>query len=194
MWQFCFIKQSKKNHESLKRDDMKRTMLTLAVTLTLIVQQAAAGDLQYVGLDRKIMMASFGSPANPGTEIRDLAIVSERAQRDFRNRMPQAVAKWYKVEDGYIARFSDDGIVTTVFYTQRGSWMYTMHSSDATKLDSYERATLREAYSRHHAYYIQRIEHDLGNCTLIYLESNDDFRTVTMAGDDIQELKRFYKR
>lgn len=188
--QLCFIKQA--TIINLKAGNMKQTIFLLTVTATLVFQQLRADDLKYVKLIRPVTQASFSVPPS-GNALTDPAGRNERAMKDFQRRMPGVDASWYVIEDGYMAKVEGAQVKTTIGYDKKGAWLYTMQASDKQLLYDEELKAIGSNYPAHRITHVQRVEHQLGNCILVYLEGKKDYRTIVMNDQSIYVMQRLLK-
>ena len=74
---------------------------------------------------------------NENSTAKDAAVISMRALRDFAKTFKNVAGeKWYKVSDGFMASFTDNGIETKVAYeiTHDADPVYIFKIEDSTTL------------------------------------------------------------
>src|SRR5580692_518517 len=77
----------------------------------------------------------FGAATMISAGSETINTINTRAVRDFvRNYKVAVDEKWYKVSNGYIARFVLNGIESMAAYNTRGHWMFSIIYYDEKKL------------------------------------------------------------
>src|SRR5260221_3142518 len=141
---------------------MKKTTLSLAsfcILATLAINVAKAQTTNKSGIaDSKSMEISFafGEVTLINSSSENLNAINTKAVRDFdKNYKAVTDEKWYKVSNGYLARFASNGNENMAAYDLKGHWRFTISYYDEKKLPDEVRATVKSIY---YDYSITRVE------------------------------------
>ena len=123
--------------------------------------------------------------------------ISAQAIKEFRKMFSFASNEnWYKVSDGYIAKFVHEGIQYRAGYNAKGRWINTIKSYAATKLPADVKYRVKSAYSDFEIVFVDEIilPYDMGY--IIHLENDDSIKklVVTDMDSDIHVLEDFHKK
>lgn len=169
---------------------MKKELLTGILMLMLVV----FGGTNVSAKEIKAGYHSVGlAPAaeNDEEEISATAIKAFRKMFSFASN-----ENWYKVSDGYIAKFVLEGIQYRVGYNAKGRWINTIKSYAATKLPVDVKYRVKSAYSDFKIVFVDEIILPFDMGYVIHIENNDDIKKliVTDVDSDIQVLEAFHKK
>ena len=123
--------------------------------------------------------------------------ISAQAIKEFRRMFSIASNEiWYKVSDGYIAKFVHEGIQYRAGYNAKGRWINTIKSYAASKLPADVKYKVKSAYSDFEIVFVDEIilPYDMGY--VIHLENDIEIKklVVTDIDSDIHVLEAFQKR
>ena len=170
---------------------MKKKLLTGILMLILVAfvgaHVFAEGTKPY---NQKLSMA----PAGCENEEEN---INEQAMKEFRKRFSFATNEnWYKVSDGYIAKFVHEGIQYRAGYDARGRWINTVKSYDASKLSAEIRYRVRAAYLDFAIVFVEEIILPYDTGYVVHLENDAAVKkvVVTDMDSDIQVLEAYRKK
>jgi hypothetical protein len=96
---------------------------------------------------------------------------------------------WYKVPDGYRARFTQDGVLYLITYNKRGNWLNTMRQYDETKLDREVRSEVKSVYYDYSIILVEEIELPMKPLTyIIHMEDKTSFLNIRICNREMEEM------
>ncbi|MBS1935095.1 MAG: hypothetical protein JST96_13925, partial [Bacteroidetes bacterium] len=79
-----------------------------------------------------------------GTESSD---INAKAVKNFSKTFKNAAnTQWYKIEDGFLAHFSENGVEKRTYYDKRGNWHFTIAYLDEKALPKDVRRDVKSIY------------------------------------------------
>ncbi len=101
-----------------------------------------------------IFGSSYNAPAQTSDKIYLLNIrtmgsdkAAVRATRDFWKRAGQKTnEEWYKLPDGFLAEYTDNGIRNRVVYDKKGYWQFSMQEYHEKQLPEDVREFVKSQY------------------------------------------------
>ena len=136
-----------------------------------------------------------------GTGPRELSKENEgnkRATKNFHKTYP-AVSneRWYQANDGgWLATFEDGQEKTVVAYARNGVLNHTLHYYDEAKMPTNVRSIAKSSFFD---YKINRVvevvipQPGIKEVFLVYMESGNSLKLLTISNDEIVEEKNFVK-
>ena len=125
---------------------MKKLILALVPCCILIITSVTGKAQTAVKTQAfsNVAIAEQPPATNSMAAFRNIPI---KAVRSFKNTWQHIDHEtWYKIPDGYRARFTEDGVLFLVTYNKKGKWMHTMGQYDETKLERYIRSKVKSVY------------------------------------------------
>ena len=103
--------------------------------------------------------------------------------------------EWYKVGQGYIARFFMNGIKCQATYRGSGNWIYTIRYYNEAQMPRNVRATVKSVYYDFAITQVEEIKHI--NSPLVYivhLQDSTSWRNIRVCEGEMEVLEIFNKR
>jgi len=164
---------------------MKNIFLTFAVTVissfALLNNASAQNELGINEEDLQIDLRPLviNIPAD-STEDYNLKDVNEKAVKKFEKEFPHAnQPSWYKAEDGYIASFKTDDVLTKVSYDEKGRYLHTIHYYGEKMLPKDVRQIIKSVY------------YDYSITSVVEIHSNETYgeTTYVVTIEDASSMK-----
>jgi len=169
---------------------MKRLFFLLTPACALCLMHVAANaqtDVKKQDMeDVKAFQKADASPNNMGT-FRDIPI---KAVRSFKTTWQYIDNEsWYKVPDGYRARFTQEGVLYLVTYNNRGNWLSTIRQYDETRLDREVRGEVKTVYYDYNIILVEEVELPMKPLTyIIHLEDKKRFLNIRICNREMEEM------
>jgi hypothetical protein len=126
---------------------------------------------------------------NEASTARDAAIVSMRVLRDFARSFKNVTnEKWYKVSDGYMASFSDNGIETKVAYDRKGVFHCILRTLNESQLPADIRAIVKSKYYDFKILVAYEITHDSDPVYIFKIEDSTTLKMLRVADGEIEVI------
>ncbi|HEY6979051.1 MAG TPA: hypothetical protein VH396_22300 [Chitinophagaceae bacterium] len=120
---------------------------------------------------------------------KDAAIISMKVLRDFAKSFKNVTnEKWYKVSDGYMASFSDNGIETKVAYDRKGVFHCTLRTLNESQLPADVRAIVKSKYYDFKILVAYEIIHDSDPVYIFKIEDNKTLKMLRVADGELEVI------
>ena len=117
----------------------------------------------------------------------DAATVNMKALRDFAKSFKNAKnEKWYVVEDGFFANFTDNGVDTKVAYDKKGVWHCTMHTLNEGQLPFNVRNVVKSKYYDFKILVAYEIEHNNGTAYILKIDDGKTLKTLRVVDGEME--------
>jgi len=158
-------------------------LVTLAISA--ILNSVNARD-NSVALNPSGSVNNYGYDNEASTE-RDAAVVSMRVLRDFAKSFKHVTnEKWYKVSDGFMASFNDNGIETKVAYDRKGVFHCILRTLNESQLPADIRAIVKSKYYDFKILVVYEITHDGDPVYIFKIEDNKTLKMLRVADGEIE--------
>jgi hypothetical protein len=160
----------------------KRSVFTriAAIGLALVTGIAATAQLSI----NNVPLSKTGLSAKSLFASNETADVSSKAARE----------NWFKIPNGYYARFTIDGGDQMEYYDKKGNKLYTIRNYDETRLPSDVRYNVKSTYVDYDIRLVQEIESASGAITyLIHLEGKAKWINVRISNGEMDEFEKYNK-
>lgn len=128
-----------------------------------------------------------------GEDVADITAINVRAVKQFqRKHKGIADAKWYKMDNCFMARFNEDSISHTIYYLPNGNWAGSMKRYRPGKLPVAIRNAVTAAYPDYDISYVNEAETTASNgipTYIIYLEGRKYYKWIRIYNDEIETWK-----
>ena len=169
---------------------MKKLFFLLTPACALCLMHVAA-HAQFEDKDQdlenvKAFQKAAALPNNMAT-FRDIPI---KAVRSFKTTWQHVDNEsWYKVPDGYRARFTQDGALYLITYNKRGNWLNTMRQYDETMLDREVRSEVKTVYYDYSIMLVEEIDLPMKPLTyIIHMEDKTTFLNIRICNREMEEM------
>ena len=186
---------------------IKSFSITLIV-FVLLLAAATAANAQIDTIRLNGHLSARLVLAVPGYNIRDLnepvvdaeaalneSSINIRAVRDFKKRYKSAVDEiWLPATKGFVARFGDNGVQTTVRYSNAGNWIHTIKRYHEANLAPGIRAVIKPVYYDYSIVVIyELIDYSLKEPVYyVHLKEKLRYKIVQITGDGMDEIQSFW--
>jgi len=119
--------------------------------------------------------------------------VSTKAQRNLARDYKNPSATWYKLNDGFVAYFTEKEINTRVGYDKKGNYQWTIRDYAEDKLPSDIRHIVKSEYYDLNIYHIDEVKTDRSLVYIIKLEGKTTWKTVKVADGEMAVLNDYVK-
>ena len=157
------------------------SVFTIITSMCAQAQSAFKKDMAAVERQKEPEVAMH----NPMAAFHNIPI---KAVRSFRNTYLYVDNEtWYKIPEGYRARFTEDGVLYLVTYNKKGKWMHTMRQYDETKLQRDVRAQVKSVFYDYNIVLIEEIEYFRKPLTyIIHMEDKVSFKNIIMSEREME--------
>ncbi len=168
---------------------MKKTLLAIAAIYAVGATNHA--NAQLVMNDVR-SLASFAtrtiSPLDG--EHTDASTINLTAINDFKKRFSTVENEnWVKVNDGFYAKFMQDGIQKKIAYNKKGKMMFTILEYNADKLAKDIRESIRYNYMDCSINHISEVHINDKVVYLIHITAGNSIKTIRVCDGDMQEVE-----
>jgi hypothetical protein len=124
---------------------------------------------------------------NEASTERDANLVSMRVLRDFAKSFKNVTnEKWYKVSDGFMASFDDNGIETKVAYDRKGVFHCVLRTLNESQLPTDIRAIVKSKYYDFKILVAYEITHDSDPVYIFKIEDSKTLKMLRVADGEIE--------
>ncbi len=167
---------------------MKQMLSTIAIIFFTVIT-SPVGALAQVDKNT-FAYNSFSSfdPVSSGTEKRTyMNDINIKAVRDFIKSFKNVTnEKWYRVSDGFIAHFTQDGIETKVAYDQKGVFHCTLRTLNESQLPTAIRAAVKSKYYDFKILVAYEITHDSDPVYIFKIEDSKTLKMLRVVDGEIE--------
>ena len=123
---------------------------------------------------------------NTNSTAADARVISMKALRSFAKSFKNISGeKWYKVSDGFMASFSDNGIETKVAYDSKGIFHCTLRTLNETQLPFDVRDVVKSKYYDFKILVAYEIKHD-NTVYILKIEDSKTLKTLRVADGEME--------
>lgn len=165
--------------------------LTCVLSLPFIVAHAQFDVKEQDPENDKVFQKAEALPNNMAT-FRNIPI---KAVRSFKTTWQNVDNEsWYKVPDGFRARFTRDSALFLVTYSKRGNWLSTMRQYDETLLDRDVRSEVKSIYYDYSIMLVEEIQLPMKPLTyVIHMENKKTFLNIRYCNRELEEITEINK-
>ena len=177
------------------KNTIKILIATIVITISSITYKVNA-QTAYISLLLNSEMFFSGRSINGGEKSKDIpGNVNERALKDFQRNFGNINdVTWYEAKNGgYIAKFANADVKTIVAYNPKGSWSYTINYYEEKKLPVDIKRMVKSTYYDYSIFGVAEVHFDEETVYMVYIQSENNFKTVRVHNDDMQEVESFPK-
>jgi hypothetical protein len=103
-------------------------------------------------------------------------------------------ATWFEIGDGFVAKFSNDGIETRVYYSKKGHFAGMVRSYPEDKLPADVRHRVRSTYYDYSIFHINEVSANDKVAYLIKIQDNNSWKTIKVMDGEMEVAEEFQKR
>jgi hypothetical protein len=118
-----------------------------------------------------------------------------RATRDFWKRAGQKTnEEWYKLPDGFLAEYTDDGIRNRIVYDKKGYWKFSMQEYREKQLPEDVREFVKSQYYDYSIGWVKEVKQEGSLVYVIDLENDNEWINLAVQDGETRILKQFSKK
>lgn len=138
------------------------------------------------------------SVIKPGSDAKSSAPigVSVRTLRNFYRMFSQTEARWYEIDDAYIAKFSNNSVETMVGYGKRGSWLYTIKRFGEKILPRNVREQVKSTYFDYTIIHIDEVQvpKQRNSIYIIHMRDKRNFKTLRVCDQEMEVILEYHEQ
>jgi len=132
------------------------------------------------------------APAAP--DENDNVNIDSRALKNFYKSFKNAdKVNWFRIENGFVVKFKDEGVETRVFYNPKGRLSATIRTYGQDKLPPYIRKLVRSTYYDYKIYLVNEITVGDKTAFLVSIEDPENVKTIRITDEDMDVYEDFQK-
>ncbi len=140
------------------------------------------------------LLPSLKSQSSVARTYKSFSIISDQAKKNFIKEFRQIYnERWYEKEDGYRARFEDDGIRYMVDFDKKGSWINTIKNYDESRLDKQIADAVKTAFLGFSIVHVTEIKMGKRLIYLVKIEDRKMLKTVRVINGEIDLYEAYIK-
>ena len=165
-------------------------LITLAISASLNSANARNNSVAFNSPESAISSVYD----NEASTARDAAAISMIALRDFAKSFKNVTnEKWYKVSDGFMASFNDNGIETKVAYDRKGVFHCILRTMNESQVPSDIRAIVKSKYYDYKILVAYEITHDSDPVYIFKIEDSKTLKMLRIANEEIEVVTDYIK-
>jgi hypothetical protein len=156
------------------------------------LKKQAFQDVATIQTEPVSATSNTANSSNTMASFRDIPV---KAVRSFKNSWEYVDNEtWYKVPDGYRARFTEDHVLYLVNYNRNGKWLSTLRQYDETKFDRTVRGQVKSVYYDYNILLIEEIEQPMKPVTyIIHMEDRTSFKNIRVCDREMEVVTEIDK-
>jgi hypothetical protein len=180
---------------------MKKSFLTgfTGILLTLVVtgvsySQTPIGSPKPEGSQQEIISSVEETDAVKNPAPARLNEINGRAARDFgRQYKNVSDAEWFKLKEGFVVHFTNDGIKSRAFYTKNGHYEGLIRSYFEDELPREIRHLVRRSYYDFSIRHVYEVSFEGMTSYLVKMEDKTSWKAVRVIDGRIDVMEEFSK-
>jgi hypothetical protein len=134
---------------------------------------------------------SFEKRSLSNIPVNDINI---RAMRDFTHSFKNAEnIQWSKIKDGLMVRFTENTIVTKVYYGSNGNQLCSIRSYEEVNLPKDIRARVKSVFYDFSIAWVNEITVENNTVFMVQMQDSSCWKTVVVSEDEMKTVKEFKK-
>lgn len=140
------------------------------------------------------LLPSLKSQTSVTHSYKTFPIISDEVKKNFIKEFRKIHnEKWFEKEDGYRARFEDDGIKYMVDFDKKGNWLNTIKNYDESHLDKRIGDAVKTAFLGYSIVHITEIKKGKVLTYLVKIENQKLLKTIRMIDGEIDVYEAYIK-
>ena len=138
---------------------------------------------------------SFVSQSFDGKDFRlPVNELNSKAVRHFNHDFKFAENEtWFKIKDGFTAKFMMDNIQYRVGYDKKGNWLNTMKIYHEAEMPQTIRHQVKSIYYDYAITQIQELELKNQIVYIVHIDNNDGFKKLYISDDEMNVMEEYSK-
>ena len=175
---------------------MKKNLIACftGMSLLLFMNIPVNAQLSFVKVETSKTNPFNESTVSNASDNIEPSAVSHKAVKDFDRNFKNANAKWYQVENQFIAMFTADDVSYQVAYDKKGHKLYSIRNYDENKLPVDIRHNVKSIYYDYTITLVQEIEMPLKPLTfIVHLDGKTDLINLRISDGEMDVWQKFNK-
>ena len=167
----------------------------------MLLANTVNAQLPYNSLVFSQPVSTKPKPPGNNTDTGSYPIVSRTAvsvkiMRDFMTSFKNADnIQWYKISDGTMVYFTDNGIKARSAYDNRGKWLYTMRSYDETHLPKEIRTQVKITWYDYTITWVNEITKEQKRLYIVHMKDGKYWKTIGICdGEEMETIEEFSEK
>lgn len=129
-----------------------------------------------------------------GSSGDNLSLINGKAIKDFKKSF-KAISneKWYVIEKGFMTRFTNNDIPTSVYYDTKGAWMGTIRNLNEKQLPKEIRYMLKWNFFDYSINLVREITLDQHLVYIAHLENETGFKNIRISDGEMDVISEYKK-
>lgn len=175
---------------------MKKNLIACftGMSLLLFMNIPANAQLSFVKVETSKTNPFNESTVSNASDNIEPSAVSHKAVKDFDRNFKNANAKWYQVENQFVAMFTADDVSYQIAYDKKGHKLYSIRNYDENKLPVDIRHNVKSTYYDYTITLVQEIEMPLKPLTfIVHLDGKTDLINLRISDGEMDVWQKFNK-
>ena len=179
---------------------MKKTPILAAALLSAVIisgQLSAQGSKSRVNLATTQSVNTSATASSDATPANSAAVstISARAIKDFKSRFTKVDnEQWARIDRGFCAYCTKDGIKTRVYYDLRGHWQASLKYCDEFQLPHFIRDIVKRTYYDLAITFVNIIEVPDHTVYLVHLEDKKTLKIVRVNEEGEMDVMNEFEK
>jgi hypothetical protein len=182
---------------------MKKQILIVVVLciltstfITNVYAQSSSSSTLGTGITNYMEVSFlFGSPVSIAPGYGNINAINAKAVRNFYRDFKEASdEKWYKVSNGYIARFVSQGNESMAAYNTKGKWMFTINYYDENKLPDEIKGIVKGTFYDYSITRVEEIHTEDKTIYMIHMQDESTWKNVRVCDGEMEIAENFNKK
>src|SRR5437762_8826739 len=175
---------------------MKKNLIACftGISLLLFMNIPVNAQLSFVKVETSKTNPFNESTVSNASDNIEPSAVSHKAVKDFDRNFKNANAKWYQVENQFVAMFTTDDVSYQIAYDKKGHKLYSIRNYDENKLPVDIRHNVKSIYYDYTITLVQEIEMPLNPLTfIVHLDGKADLINLRISDGEMDVWQKFNK-
>jgi len=175
---------------------MKKNLIACftGMSLLLFMNIPATAQLSFVKVETSRTNPFNESTVSNASDNIEPSAVNHKAVKDFDRNFKNANAKWYQVENQFVAMFTADDVSYQIAYNKKGNKLYSIRNYDESKLSADVRHNVKSTYYDYTITLVQEIDMPLKPLTfIVHLDGKTDIINLRIRDGEMDEWQKFKK-
>ena len=171
-----------------------RYSLTVISTIAMYCNAAAQVANPIQATNPRQFISGESRPVFASSGEGSAAAFNERAAKDFTSKFGNTGnANWFTTNNGFLVRFENDGVLTRIFYDQKGRWSATIRSYGQDRLPQTVRRLVKSVYYDYNIYLVDEVTAGDKKAYLVKIKDEETFKTIRVIDEDMDVYEDFLR-
>ena len=179
----------------MKKTTLSFTALCIFATLAITGAKAQTMNKSEITDSKSIEISfAFEEVTMINSSYENLNAINTKAVRDFgKNYKIATDEKWYKVANGYLAKFASNGNDNMAAYDSKGRWKFTISYYDEKKLPDEIRSIVKSTYYDYSITRVEEIHIDNKIIYIVHMQDDKTWKNVRICDGEMEIVEDFDK-